>query len=250
MTVRFEVEQSIATITLNDPDRRNAMGLAMFDALDDAVARTRDAASIAVVLLTGAGDGFCAGFDLAAAAQEPPLIATYVERLSAVLRNIRRLPQVVVAAVHGAALAGGCALVSACDFVFVAEDAQLGYPVHQLGVSPAVTIPTLRLALGDGATRALLMSGRIVTGHDAHRMGLASHCIAGGCSVVEPARAFAELLARKPVGALRVTKAWVNELEGSMADDGFDAASHASAILAGDEDSITRLREFWTQRRR
>src|SRR5262245_50346322 len=145
--VKLTIHGPIATIALNDPPRRNALGLQMFEALEAAIDRVRNSASVHVVLLTGEGDSFCAGFDLAAAVDDPTLMATFIRRLSAALRDLRRLPQVVVACVPGAAVAGGCALLTACDFAFVAPDAQLGYPVHRLGVSPAVTIPTLQQSL-------------------------------------------------------------------------------------------------------
>src|SRR5690606_12641741 len=116
-----------------------------FEALERRVHAIASDSSARVVLLTGAGHAFCAGFDLGAAVEQPALMAHFIQRLSDINRSIRRLPQVVVAAVQGAAIAGGCAILSACDFVVVCPDATLGYPVHRIGVSPAVTLPLLRL---------------------------------------------------------------------------------------------------------
>ena len=106
--------------------------------------------SIHIVLLRGEGRAFCAGFDLPAALEQPDLMEQFIERLSGTLRAVRRLPHVVVAAVQGGAIAGGCALVTACDFVMASPDAKFGYPVHRLGISPAVTIPTLQQTMGPG----------------------------------------------------------------------------------------------------
>jgi methylglutaconyl-CoA hydratase len=243
------IEAPVATIVLNDAATRNALSLTMFDALDDAFARLRGDGSTHIVLLRGEGPAFCAGFDLAAAADEPELLPTYIRRLSTLLRAIRRLPQIVVAAVEGAAIAGGCAMLSACDFVFVAPDAKLGYPVHALGISPAVTIATLRLMLGDGAARALLMSGEIVSGAEAFRRGLATHIAQTGQSVDEAAAAHCRALALKGSHALRTTKAWLNELDGSNANSAFDLPAQNSAEESLSSESRTRLAEFWSARK-
>ena len=108
--VKTAVEFGVPTVCLNDPGRRNALGTAMFDALDRAIAALGSGSvdgDPAVVLLRGAGAGFCAGFDLAEAVEDPTRMAAFIRRLSHLNRSIRRLPHVVVAAVQGAALAGG-----------------------------------------------------------------------------------------------------------------------------------------------
>ncbi len=115
--VQLSFEDSIATIALNDPKRRNAMNIAMFDALDEALSDVAARSDIHVLLLRGNGKAFCSGFELGAAVDDPTLLKQYIDRLSATIRSLRRLPQVVEAAVHGVAIAGGCAMVSACDIV-------------------------------------------------------------------------------------------------------------------------------------
>lgn len=239
--VRIRLEPPIAFLALNDPARRNAMTLAMFDALDEAIATIAGDDSLHVVLLRGEGAAFCAGFDLAAAAADPSLTPRFVERLSRVNRSLRRMPQVVVAAAHGAAIAGGCAMLSACDYVFVAADAALGYPVHRLGISPAVTIPTLGQAIGAGAARSLLMSGELIDGAAAHRLGLATHLVPAGRDPAEAAEARCRELAGKGSKALRVTKAWLNELDGSLDDRAFTGAASASAASAASDEARTLL---------
>jgi methylglutaconyl-CoA hydratase len=151
------------------------------------------------------------------------------------------MPQVVVGEVAGAAIAGGCALLSACDFVVVAADARLGYPVHRLGVSPAVTIPALEPLIGGGLARTLLMSGELIDGAAAHRLGLATHRSDSGSSVTVDALAFCRMLAAKPPNALRTTKAWLNQLDGSLDDARFDGAAAGSAELAGGAEARTML---------
>lgn len=240
-------DDCIARLALNDPAKRNAMTIDMFDAID----RALDAiltSEARVVLMYGEGKVFCAGFDLEAARHEPQLIARFIERLSALNRRLRRLPQPIVAAVHGAAVAGGCAMLSACDFVVVSPDALLGYPVHRIGVSPAVTIPTLMQAIGPGAARSLLMEGDLIDGREAKRRGLASHLAGSEVSLMSEAEALCSMLAAKPPNAVRVTKQWLNELDGSLHDAMFEQAAMASASLAGTDEAVRMLEEHWLKR--
>ncbi len=238
----------ICVITLNRPEQRNALSEAMMAALIDAIDSIAPREGCAVVLLRGAGPAFCAGFDLAEAVAQPGLMSRYIEQLGAITRSLRRLPHVVVAEVQGAALAGGCAIISACDFVMAAPEAQFGYPVHRLGVSPAVTIPTLRQTIGDGAARELLMGGRVIDAIEAHRIGLVSHLVATAHSLSAETSALCQSLASKGPMALRTTKRWINELDGSMDDVAFDAAVAASATNAGGPESAQLLRSFWERR--
>src|SRR5262245_17570685 len=113
--IHIKIDPPLATISLNDPAKRNALSLPLFDALESAVASVARDSAIHVVLLRGEGPVFCAGFDLAAAVSDPTLMPAFIHRLSALNRSLRRMPQVVVAAVQGAAVAGGCAILSACD---------------------------------------------------------------------------------------------------------------------------------------
>ena len=246
--ILHSIDGPIAMISLNDPAKRNALSLPMFDALDQSLARIASDSAIHVVVLRGEGAAFCAGFDLGAAVEQSDLLPQYIARLSLLNRGLRRLPQVVVAAVHGAAIAGGCAILSACDFVVVAADARVGYPVHTIGISPAVTIPTLRLAIGDGAARNLLLSGELIDGVEAHRRGMATHLALSPEAALAQAMERARALAQKPPKALRTTKAWLNELDGSLRDAPFDATAQDSAAASMHDQSRAMLRAFWSRR--
>ncbi len=242
--VQVEISERIATITLNDPDRRNALGFAMFEGLDSALRNVAGRSGVSVALLRGSGKDFCAGFDLAAARAHGAVIGAFIERLSALLRAVRRLPQVVVAAVQGSAIAGGCALVSAADVVVASAQAKLGYPVHRLGVSPAVTLPTLLAAIGSGPARSLLLEGRLIDGAAALRLGLAHRLSRDDAAVGADAAALSAVIAAHGPHALRATKAWLNELEGADDDRRFDAPARDSAALAATAEAQAALRAF------
>ena len=241
-------QTGVCALTLNRPEQRNALNEATMDALIHAIDATSRREDLAVVLVRGHGLSFCAGFDLAEALARPGLMSRFIEQIGAITRGLRRLPQVVVAAVQGAALAGGCAIASSCDLVVATPDAQFGYPVHRIGVSPAVSIPTLRQTIGDGRCRATLMGGRIVDGREAHRIGLVSHLAVSVETLDREASGLCRSLALKGPLALRTTKRWINELDGSLDDATFDAAVAASATNASEPESARLLRSFWSHR--
>jgi methylglutaconyl-CoA hydratase len=202
-----------------------------------------------VVRLRGEGSAFCAGFDLGACVENRQLLGTFIRRLSRVNRALRHLRQVVVVEVQGAALAGGCALLSACDFVCVAPDAMLGYPVHRIGVSPAVSLPTLRQATG-GAARSLTLGGEIISGSEALRIGLATHGASSASELRSMTDALVTELVKKGPHALATTKRWLNELDGSDQSDAFDRTAEGSAALCQGDECIALLQSFWSARKR
>jgi enoyl-CoA hydratase/carnithine racemase len=246
--VNATLDPPIAVLALDDPARRNALSLAMFDSLDETLGDLAARAEVNVVILRGEGKAFCAGFDLNAVVNHPALMATFIRRLSAVNRALRRLPQVVVIAAHGVAIAGGCAILSAGDLVVVSRETKLGYPVHRIGVSPAVTIPTLQQAIAPGAARALLMSGAIINGESAHRLGLASHLVDRDADVLDRALEISRTIASHGPNALRITKHWMNELDGSLDDTIFEGPVDGSSPLATRDEAIAMLTSNWARR--
>ena len=235
-------QEGVLTITLNDPEKRNALGVAMFDAIDNAIESCDD--SVHCVLLCGDGPAFCAGFDMQACSEDLDLVGVYINRLSTLVRSLRRLPVPVVVAAHGAAIAGGCAVLTGCDFIVGSVDGKYGYPVHQLGISPAVTIPTLNQRLGYGRARSLLLGGEILDGNEAHSIGLLTHLCDDDISVQKTAATLATSIAEKPPHAIRVTKQLLNELDGSLEDSLFDPPTADSAAAVSNE-TRALLRALW-----
>ncbi len=221
----------------------------MFDQLEQAI-NTMTAAcnSVSVLRLVGRGPAFCAGFDLSEVRHDPEMMGVYIRRLSHVNRLLRRAPQVIVAEVHGAALAGGCALLGACDFVIVEASTKLGYPVHRIGVSPAVTLPTLMPAIGAGHARSLVLSGQIINGSEAVRIGLASQVETGKDQLERASVALCQRLANHAPQTLAITKEWFNKSDGSLDDDIFNATADASCDLVHGKEAITMLADFWDRK--
>lgn len=249
-------EERAARITLRDPPRRNALDVASLATLASLIGAVGKDPSIEVLVIDGQGPTFCAGFDLAACAAEPRAATELLAGLSACVSALRMLDIPIVARVQGAALAGGCALLTGCDFVVAARDAQFGYPVHRLGISPAVSAPSLFSRMGP-ATRTLLMSNDLIDGATAVAIGLATHCVEAERLDAEVAALVARLLAKGPL-ALRETKRWIRSIEARMPGDlgatpprdanALQRARDASVELAEGDEFATRVREFWAAR--
>jgi methylglutaconyl-CoA hydratase len=235
-------DDGVLRVTLQDAKKRNALGVEMFDAIDGALqsldGQTR------CVLLAGEGPVFCAGFDMRACVDNIEVLEIYILRLSKLIRTLRRVSVPVVVAAHGAAIAGGCAVLTGCDFVVGSKEAKYGYPVHQIGISPAVTIPTLFQKVGEGRARSLSLGGEIIYGSDAYAIGLLSHLEETDTQAIAIASALAMELSKKPPIALQATKRWLNELDGSLDDERFDLPAIQSSSSLGEE-TERMLRQLW-----
>ncbi len=236
--VLTDVAGACATVTLNRPEARNALSDDLIGALDRAIqSLAGDAASGAIraVVLAGAGKAFCAGMDLKAATSDPQGMRRTLRGLSQVLLRIRALPVPTISRVQEAAIGGGCGLMVICDFSVTHPEARVGYPEVSLGLSPAVVAPWLLRRIGGGPARAMLLSGRTVTGQEALELGLATHLAPRGGLEAETAR-LAAALAEGSAPALATTKRWLNELDGSVDDGRYDRGADLSAeVLAGEE---------------
>ena len=209
--VLVEVVDQVATVTLNDPRRRNAMTPALGAALADAVARLRDAPDVRAVVLTGAGDAFSGGGDLAML--EGLRAARFLDARAFMLDfyarylSVTSLAVPTVAAVRGAAIGAGLCVALACDLCVVDEDAKLALNFAQLGLHPGMGA-TYLLPRRVGAQRAaeLLLTGRRFDGREAARSGVAREAAPAG-EVLARAQALAAQVARNAPLAVRALKA-------------------------------------------
>jgi enoyl-CoA hydratase/carnithine racemase len=228
--IRVRTDDGVRIVTLDRADKRNAMTPEMFTHLRRAVGEVGDARA---VVLGGEGNVFCGGFDLRMCLDAPGTLRTLLVELSAVIGELRLLDIPVVIAAHGAAIAGGCALLGAADYVVINDDAKLGYPVVKLGVSPAVSGAFLRRLVGDGRCRERLLDTDLVSGKEAVRIGLASESLTLPEQVLPRAIEVARQLAARPGIGVRETKRWLREIEDDDARArGFrDAADEAERAL-------------------
>lgn len=210
MSVVVETRQgAVAIVKLNRPQVRNALSAELVEGLHAALARLRGEDGVRAVVLTGEGPVFSAGADLRAlqelGAASSEANKADSQRLADLLHAVYTFPKPVVAAVEGAAVAGGAGLASACDLIVAGESARFGYTEVKLGFVAAIVMVFLLRAVGEKHARQLLLSGALVPAHEAHRMGLVSEVVPGGEALAR-ALALAEETARNSPTALATTK--------------------------------------------
>lgn len=199
---------AVRLITLNAPERRNALSGPLREALHDALAAAMADEAVRAILLTGAGGTFCAGGDIAAMEPGAALAGrARVERLQRVARLIIGGPKVVIAAVEGHAAGAGLGLAAACDIVVTADSAKFTSAFGRIGLMPDMgALWTLPWRIGLGATRRLVFCGETLEGSEAVRIGLADHACPAGAAL-ETALAQATAIANGPSAAFAMAKA-------------------------------------------
>ena len=242
--VLTEVNDGVATLTLNRPGARNALSPELIAALDAAVAQVEADSSVRVMVLAGSGKAFCAGMDLKGVVSDAARMGGMLRGLSLVMRRIRRLELPTIARVQGAAVGGGCGLMVMTDFAVTHPEAKVGYPEVDLGVCPAVVAPWLVRKIGAGRARAMLLAGGTMSGTQGHQMGLASHLVERD-ALENAVFELSDTLKRGGRDALAVTKHWLNELDGSFENAVFDKAAELSAQVIAGEEAQARLRPLF-----
>lgn len=236
---------TVGHITLDRPDKKNALTPEMQDQLIAAIEEMADCPQIGAILLGGHGAAFCAGFDLTLCRENSDALRTLLEGLSRAVRALRAAPMPVVIAAHGAVIAGGCALLCGADYVITDRNAKIGYPVVRLGISPAVSAPFFRLAVGDGRARERMLDTALIGGDEAVRIGLAHESLLDATRVRDRAIAVATEFASKPAWGMRATKRWMTEVDQSLDVTKAEEALATSLGLVGSPEERERLAALW-----
>ncbi len=200
----------VTVLTLNRPERRNALTIELLSELNAAIKIASDEPQERVVILRGAGAAFCTGLDLKEAADTAKAHAT-AEMVANTLIAISQTQLITVAAVHGAAVAGGAGIMSACDFVVAAEGTKIGYPEVRRGLVAGLVMTFLRRQVGERNMRELLFSGELIDAARAKEIGLVNRVVAPD-HVINEAKRFAASVLQGAPGALAQTKRLVEEL--------------------------------------
>jgi enoyl-CoA hydratase/carnithine racemase len=211
----LERDPPLATITLNRPEKRNALSHALRLEIVGALDEVQKDDAISVVILTGAGPVFCAGFDLSEFKQDAHAFADIVEAgepqdgsiwTSGQLMHERlgTFAKPLIGAINGPALAGGFDVAVQCDVRIASETAQFGHPEIKFGAPTLVTI--LSQIVGGAVARDLALSGRKIDATEAHRVGLVSKVVPAD-TVLDEAIAYARVVAEAPLDALKAVKA-------------------------------------------
>ncbi|HUF27662.1 MAG TPA: enoyl-CoA hydratase/isomerase family protein [Gemmatimonadaceae bacterium] len=250
--IRVERDGAVATVLLDRAEKKNALDRAMADALRSALDELAAVDDVRVVVLRGAGPDFCAGADLEALERLLDAGADAhrddARALGDVFLALRAMPQPVVAAVHGRALAGGAGLATACDIVLAHEGAQFGYPEVRIGFVPAMVMTMLRRAVGEKQAFDLVATGRVIGAEEAHRIGLVSRVLPAstfGAGVAS----IAEGLAGSPPGAMALTKRLFYELDALDFTDGVAAGVRFNVEARSTAEFREGLRRFLARRK-
>ena len=244
------LDGGVLALTLNRPDKRNAIDTAMITALHASLERAELDADVRVVVVRGAGKDFCAGADLAelldSVGQSADQNRAHAQHLGDVFIRMRALPKPVVAAVHGRALAGGCGLATACDLVLAHHEAQFGYPEVRRGFVPAMVMAMLRRAVGEKVAFDLVATGRILSAAEACAVGLVSRVVGSATFETDVQEVVAGLAELSP-SALALIKRQLYELDGRSFTDGIRLGAEVNAVARATPDFRAAVAAFLKQ---
>jgi methylglutaconyl-CoA hydratase len=214
--IERDAARRTTTLTLNRPARRNALNLPLLDAFKSTLEAVAHDHGTRVLVIRGAGTIFCSGMDLADTASEP---IKAVEAIRDVFLAIAGSPQVTIALVQGAAVAGGGGLAAACDFVVMADDAKIGFPEVKRGLVAALVAALLRRQMREHDLRELLLVGELIPAVRAEKIGLA-HRVVLATELATTAHNIARSICEGGPGAIAETKSLLGRLANrSLADD-------------------------------
>jgi methylglutaconyl-CoA hydratase len=245
--VLAELSGGVLNLTLNRPDKRNALDSAMVSALQDQLDRAELDKEVKLVVLRGAGKDFCAGADLGELLESvdhsPDDNAAHAQKLGNVFVAMRRLPKSVVAVVQGRALAGGCGLATACDLVLAHADASFGYPEVKRGFVPAMVIAMLHRAVGEKVAYDLVGTGHVLTAAEALQVGLVSRVIPAEGFDAAVAELLQEMAASSP-SAVALIKRQLYEVEGRSFEEAIALGAKVNAVARATPDFKAAVAQF------
>jgi methylglutaconyl-CoA hydratase len=231
--IQLEIQQKVASITLNRPEKHNALNPELIAELTSAFEAVKADKQTRVVILKSSGENFSAGADLAYLQQlqqntfEDNLADS--NRVKLLFNTIYVFGKPVIAQVQGKAIAGGCGLVSACDFVFAVPEAVFGYTEVKIGFVPALVASLLIKKVGESRCRQLLLSGELIDANTAFQYGLVNY-IEDKTDINEAVSAFAERLADSTSSeSVKATKDLLSKLQGQSFDEGMNYAAEINA---------------------
>ncbi len=232
-TIQLAYDSGVATITLNRPDKRNAISFELIDDLLRALQEVETSDAI-VLILTGAGKAFSSGMDLdnlkALIGRSPEQNLKDSETMVRLFRTLYEFPKVTIAAVNGVAIAGGTGLALLCDFTLAVPEAKFGYTEVRIGFVPAIVSTFLLRQVGEKQARDLLLTGRIIGAEKAAGMGLVNEIVPPE-ALMTRARELAALLMENSPASLRATKQLLSDHARAELDLQIAAAVRENAAI-------------------
>ncbi|HEX3560551.1 MAG TPA: enoyl-CoA hydratase-related protein [Pyrinomonadaceae bacterium] len=243
----YAVEGAVALVTLNRPEKRNALNDALVAGLKRALGDADAREDVRAVLITGAGADFCSGADLSALKKISESSAVEnledAQSLMELFALIRRVRVPVVAAVRGRALAGGCGLATACDIVLASASARFGYPEVKIGFVPAMVMAILRRNVSEKRAFELLTRGAEMSAVEAERVGLVNHVFDDDAFEAKVERYVAEF-EQVSRSAVVLTKRLLYQMDGMSFDAALQAGADVNTIARMTGDCQTGIARF------
>ncbi|MBM4173593.1 MAG: enoyl-CoA hydratase/isomerase family protein [Ignavibacteria bacterium] len=245
--LEIEEQGGIATVRLNRPEKRNALGPALLSEIQAAFSSLGARKDISVIILEGAGKAFCAGADL-----------EYLEHMSGfsiqenhqdslhlktAFHAVYTCPKPVIAKVHGPAIAGGCGLATVCDFIIAGESAIFGYSEVKIGFIPAIVMVYLLRKIGDTKARRLLLSAENISAIEAEHIGLITQCVPDG-ELNNAVQTLAETLLKNSSSSMALTKDMLANLHGMSLEAGLNYAASMNAFTRMTDDCKHGIQSF------
>jgi methylglutaconyl-CoA hydratase len=237
----------IARVTLNRPEKRNALDGELIHEIKDAVQACTDDATVRVVVLAGAGADFCSGADLSGLQKTfeagPLENMADARKMADLFVDMRKHRCPIIAAVRGRALAGGCGLATAADIILAAESAQFGYPEVNIGFIPAMVMAILRRSVSEKRAFELITTGEIVTATAALEYGMINRVFADETFDID-VDAFASKLASKSASAVSLSKNLLYHMDTLGFEAAIEAGVQANAIARMTDDCRRGIERF------
>lgn len=247
-SIEFEIENRVAYITMNRPEKRNALSPELIQSLSEAFKTAENDGSVKVIVLKANGEAFSAGADLAYLMKVQQYSyeenVTDTKHLKKLYENIYSCTKTVIAQVEGHAIAGGCGLASVCDFVFAVPEAKFGYTEVKIGFIPALVSCFLIHKLGETRTKELLLSGELINAETAMNYGLINY-LAERSEIAMKVRSYAEKLCNTTSAeSVRRTKQLLRNVHNLTLEQALEVAMHANAEARATDDCKRGISAF------
>jgi len=250
-TLRLSNDASIATITLSRPEKRNAISYELIEELLGALDELAHSSAL-VLILTGEGKAFCSGMDLenlkVLTGRSSDKNLKDSETMAQLFRALYDFPRPTIAAVNGAAIAGGCGLATLCDFTLAVPEAKFGYTEVRIGFVPAVVSTFLLRQIGEKRARDLLLTGRIIDADEAYRIGLVNEIVSAE-DLMARARALAVQLLENSPASLLCTKRLLSDYARGELDSQIRSAVKENAAIRATSDFREGISSFLEKRK-
>ena len=250
-TLLYSESNGVTTITLNRPDKRNAIS---YELIDDVTSALKQAAqsSAKVVILTGAGSAFSAGMDLenlkGLLGRTPEQNLEDSRTMAGLFRSLSDFPKPTIAAVNGAAIAGGTGLATLCDFTLAVPEARFGYTEVRIGFVPGIVSSYLIANVGEKRARDLLLTGRLFSAEEAYRFGLVTEIVSPDQLMPRALQLAAQLMENSPA-SLETTKRLLSSYTKEQLDRQLVSAIRENAAVRQTPDFKEGITSFLEKRK-